>query len=111
MKNEYPRAMELISDIFINSNFPEKEMNREKEVIIDEINSYKDAPGELIFDDFEEMIFPDHPIGRNILGTPESLRNFSKKEIELLPEILDQTVNGLELILTHGIDEAMNKFN
>ena len=81
LKNEYPRAMELISDIFINSNFPEKEMNREKEVIIDEINSYKDAPGELIFDDFEEMIFPDHPIGRNILGTPESLRNFSKKEI------------------------------
>jgi len=82
LKNEYPRAMELISDIFINSNFPEKEMNREKEVIIDEINSYKDAPGELIFDDFEEMIFPDHPIGRNILGTPESLRNFSKKEIQ-----------------------------
>ncbi len=57
-------------------------MDREKEVIIDEINSYKDAPGELIFDDFEEMIFPDHPIGRNILGTPESLRNFSKKEIQ-----------------------------
>ncbi len=82
LKNEYPRAMELISDIFINSNFPEKEMNREKDVIIDEINSYKDAPGELIFDDFEEMIFPDHPIGRNILGTPESLRNFSKKEIQ-----------------------------
>ena len=81
LKNEYPRAMDLISDIFLNSSFPEKEMDREKEVIIDEINSYKDAPGELIFDDFEEMIFPDHPIGRNILGTQESLRNFSKKEI------------------------------
>ncbi len=82
LKNEYPRAMDLISDLLINSNFPEKEMVREKEVIIDEINSYKDSPGDLIFDDFEEMIFPDHPIGRNILGTPESLQSFTKKEIQ-----------------------------
>jgi predicted Zn-dependent peptidase len=82
LKNEYSRAMDLISDILINSNFPVKEMNREKEVIIDEINSYKDSPGDLIFDDFEELIFPDHSIGRNILGTPESLQNFTKKEIQ-----------------------------
>lgn len=82
LKNEYPRAMDLISDILINSSFPEKEMDREKEVIIDEINSYKDSPGDLIFDDFEEMIFPKHSIGRNILGTPESLQGFSKKDIQ-----------------------------
>lgn len=82
LKNEYPRAMDLISDILINSSFPEKEMDREKEVIIDEINSYKDSPGDLIFDDFEEMIFPKHSIGRNILGTPESLQRFSKKDIQ-----------------------------
>lgn len=81
LKNDYHRAMELLSDIFIHSTFPAKEMTREKKVIIDEINSYKDSPGELIFDDFEEQIFPKHPIGRNILGTAESLRNFQQKDI------------------------------
>ena len=81
LKNDYPRAIELLSDIFIHSTFPTKEMIREKEVIIDEINSYKDSPGELIFDEFEEQIFPHHHIGRNILGTPESVRNFKQKGI------------------------------
>ncbi len=81
LKNDYQRAIELLSDIFIHSTFPANEMTREKKVIIDEINSYKDSPGELIFDDFEEQIFPKHPIGRNILGTPESLRNFQQKDI------------------------------
>ena len=51
-----------------HSVFPEKEIEKEKEVVIDEINSYKDSPGELIFDDFEELIYPDYPIGRNILA-------------------------------------------
>ncbi len=81
LKGDHPRAMELISDILMHSTFPKKEIDREKEVIIDEINSYKDAPGELIFDDFEELIYPDHPIGRNILGTSESLRSFNKESL------------------------------
>ena len=81
LKIDYSRAIELISDILIRSTFPEKEMDREKEVIIDEINSYKDSPGDLIFDDFEELIFPDHPIGRNILGSPESVKAFTRKQV------------------------------
>ncbi len=81
LKTDYSRAIELISDVMIHSTFPEKEMDREKEVIIDEINSYKDSPGELIFDDFEELIFPDHPIGRNILGSPESVKAFTRQQI------------------------------
>ncbi len=81
LKNDYARAMDLLSDILFRSDFPEKEMIKEKEVIIDEINSYKDSPAELIFDEFEEQIFPDHPIGRNILGTEESLKRFGKKDI------------------------------
>jgi len=81
LKKDYNRAMELISDLLLHSIFPEREMIREKEVIIDEINSYKDTPGELIFDDFEEMIFPEHPIGRNILGTEKSVKRFTQHDI------------------------------
>ncbi len=78
----YERTIELIGDIVFNSVFPIAELQKEKEVIIDEINSYKDSPAELIFDDFEELIYADHPIGRNILGTPETLNRFGRPEIE-----------------------------
>ena len=78
---DFERAAELITDITFNSVFPKKEIEKEKEVIIDEINSYKDNPSELIFDEFEEVIFRDHPMGRNILGTPELLKSFTKNDI------------------------------
>ncbi|MGC1389443.1 MAG: pitrilysin family protein [Bacteroidales bacterium] len=81
LKEDYERAIELISDIAFNSVFPENEIEKEKDVVIEEINSYLDNPSELIFDDFEELIFTNQPIGRNILGTPESVKSFSKKKI------------------------------
>ena len=82
LKADYPRAVDLIFDIVLNSSFPLKELNREKEVILDEINSYKDSPSELIFDDFEELIFPGHPLGANILGSPERVRSFKQKDVK-----------------------------
>ncbi|MBI5538465.1 MAG: insulinase family protein [Bacteroidia bacterium] len=72
----YDRTMELMSDMVFNSSFPEKEIIREREVILDEINSYNDSPAELIFDDFEELVFNGHSLGRNILGTKKSLKKF-----------------------------------
>jgi predicted Zn-dependent peptidase len=81
LKEDYSRAIELISDITFNSIFPEKEIEKEKDVVIEEINSYLDNPSELIFDDFEELIFANQPIGRNILGSPESVKSFTKKNI------------------------------
>ena len=72
----YDRATELLSDILFQSTYPEKELEREKEVVMEEINSYKDSPSELIFDEFEELVFDGHPIARNILGTPEKLKAF-----------------------------------
>jgi len=78
----YPRTIELFSDILINSTFPDQELKKEKDVIIDEINSYNDSPSELIFDDFEELIFEGHPIGRNILGTPENVKAFTREDIQ-----------------------------
>ena len=83
LKGDYERALELISDIIFNSAFPEKELVKEKEIIIDEINSYKDNPSELIYDDFEELIFKESAIGRNILGNKKNLRKFTKKHIEV----------------------------
>jgi predicted Zn-dependent peptidase len=77
----YDRALELIADITFNSTFPEKEIEKEKDVIIDEINSYKDTPSEKIYDDFEEIIFNGHPIGSNILGTARQIRRFREQDI------------------------------
>ena len=81
MKEHYERAIEIISDIGFNSVYPPKEIEKEKEVVIEEINSYKDNPAELIFDDFEEQIFLNQPIGRNILGSFETVRSFKQENI------------------------------
>lgn len=82
LKSDLERAIELVSDITINSQFPADELKKEVEVVIDEINSYKDSPAELIFDDFEDFIFKNHPMGRNILGIPKEIRKFKHQHIE-----------------------------
>ena len=79
--NEYfERAMELVFDIVFHSTFPQKEIEKEVVIILDEIQSYKDSPSELIFDDFEEQIFANHPIAHNILGKPELLEKYSTND-------------------------------
>lgn len=93
----YQRSMELISDILINSTFPAKELEREKEVVIEEINSYKDSPSELIFDEFEEILFNDHPIARNILGTPELIKTFSRENIL---KFMDENYHTDQIVLS-----------
>ena len=80
LKEHFARAVELLTDIVFHSTFPAQEIEKEVEVIIDEIQSYEDSPAELIFDDFEELIFPEHALGRNILGKPELLRHFRSED-------------------------------
>ena len=75
------RSLDLIKDIVFNSVFPEKEIEREKSVIIEEIQSYQDSPFELIFDDFEEALFNGHPLGNNILGTKKTLSSMTRQDI------------------------------
>lgn len=77
----YDRTLELLSDIVFNSVFPEKELEREKEIVIDEITSYKDNPSDLIFDDFEKMLFKGNSLGPSILGTPYNVKRFSRGDI------------------------------
>ncbi len=76
------RAASLISDMVFCSVFPEKEIEREREVIIDEITSYLDTPSETIFDELEERIFANSPLGHNILGSIDSVRSFSRADAE-----------------------------
>ena len=82
LKRDLERAVDLVADIIFNSLFPQAELKKEMDVVIDEINSYKDSPAELIFDDFEDMVFQNHPMGRNILGVPKQIRKFSKRNIQ-----------------------------
>jgi len=77
----FNRAVGLLGDIVFHSTFPEAEIRKEVEVVIDEIRSYEDNPSELIFDDFEDMIFHDHPLGHNILGNPKLLKGYTQKDV------------------------------
>jgi len=81
LSQDYERAIELLSDIFFNATFPEKELEKEKDVILEEINYYKDSPSELIFDDFEDLVFAGHPLGRNILGTKKTVSSMKRAHI------------------------------
>ena len=75
------RTLELFNDIVFHSTFPADEMEKEKGVILDEITSYLDQPEEAINDDFEDLLFSGHALGRNILGTPETVTNLSRKDV------------------------------
>jgi len=82
VKTHLKRASDLLADIAINSVFPEKEIEKEKEIVLDELNSYLDTPSDRIFDEFEAQLFPKHPLGNNILGTTETVPSFSKASLK-----------------------------
>ncbi|MGN1264074.1 MAG: M16 family metallopeptidase, partial [Prevotella sp.] len=75
------RAVDLLTDIVLHSVYPQHEIEKEVDVICDEIESYNDSPAELIYDDFENLLFAGHPLGHNILGTPDRLRTYSGDDI------------------------------
>lgn len=94
------RCLELFSDILFHSTFPLDEIAREKDVVLEEINSYNDTPSELIYDQYEELAYEGHPLAHNILGskrnvkrfTPESIRNFMRSNYT--PSRMVITVSG-----------------
>ena len=75
------RALDLLFDIVYRSTYPQSEIDKEVEVVIDEIESYNDSPSELIYDDFEAQLFHGHPLGRNILGDEQRLRQYTHDDI------------------------------
>ena len=76
LKEHTARAVDLLADIVFHSVYPQHEIDKEVEVICDEIESYNDSPAELIYDEFENILFAGHPLGHNILGTTERVRSF-----------------------------------
>lgn len=76
------RCLELFADMLFHSTFPEHEIEKEKDVVLEEIKSYKDYPSDLIYDDFEEYIFGDHPLAHNILGTKKNVKSFTTQSIK-----------------------------
>lgn len=72
-----PRAVDVLTDIVFHSIYPQSEINKEVEVICDEIESYNDSPAELIYDDFDNLLFKGHELGHNILGTAQNVRSFT----------------------------------
>jgi len=81
MNVHFERAVELMGDIVFNSVFPEKEIEKEKEVVLDEILSYLDSPMDQIYDDFECQVFKGHPLGNPILGSEISVKGFNRMDI------------------------------
>ncbi len=80
LKDHLNRAVDLLCDIVFCSVYPEEEIRHEVDVICDEIESYNDSPAELIYDEFENMIFQNHPLGHNILGTRERVLSFTSED-------------------------------
>ena len=81
LRRDFRRAVELIADVIFRSTYPEKELKKEREVIADEINSYKDSPSERIYDDFEDLMFKGSELGHNILGSKVSIARFDTEAI------------------------------
>ena len=80
LKDHLNKAVDLLCDIVFNSVYPEDEISHEIDVICDEIESYNDTPAELIYDEFENLIFQNHPLGHNILGTREQVQSFTGED-------------------------------
>ncbi|MFN6944677.1 MAG: M16 family metallopeptidase [Cytophagaceae bacterium] len=78
----YEKAIELLKDITFDSVFPQKEIEKEKSVVLEEMSMYQDTPEDSILDDFEDMVFAGHSLGVNILGTQESIKQFNKEKLQ-----------------------------
>ena len=95
-----PRCLELFADILFHSTFPENEIEKEKDVVLEEINSSNDTPAELIYDQYEELAYEGHPLAHNILGSKRNVRHFTPQrlrrhlECNYTPDRMVVTVSG-----------------
>ena len=80
-KEHFPQAVDLLTDIVFHSTYPQHEIDKEVEVVCDEIESYNDSPAELIYDEFENILFEGHPLGHNILGQAAHIRTYKTEDL------------------------------
>ena len=77
LRGDFTKAVELLADVVFHSTFPDHELDKEREVILDEINTYRDSPMDAIYDEYEDLIFAGSELGHNILGTPKHVKHFT----------------------------------
>jgi predicted Zn-dependent peptidase len=106
LRQHLERTMDLFEDILFHSTFPQEELEKERSVILDEIASYLDQPEEAIQDDFEELLFSGHPLGKNILGTRESVLALSREDVH---DFISANYNTTEMIFAVFGDHDLNK--
>jgi predicted Zn-dependent peptidase len=97
LNRHFESALELLTDITFDSVFPEKQIERERKVILEEMAMYLDNPEDAIQDDFDEVVFPDHPLGNNILGTMESIRSFRKEDFK---KFIAENINTSKIVFS-----------
>jgi predicted Zn-dependent peptidase len=93
----FERALELLCDITFNSIFPETQLERERGVILEEMSMYYDSLEDAIQDDFDEVVFPNHQLGANILGTQQSVKNFSRTDLQ---EFIKQNLDTERIVVS-----------
>lgn len=105
LRSEFSKGVDLLSDMAFNSRFDSRDLDKEREVIIDEINSYKDSPAELIFDEFEELLFAGSPLGRDILGSKKNLKRATREQlVDYVRDLYrpDSVAFSASVQMTHG---------
>ena len=95
LKEHTARAIDLLTDIVFYSTYPQAEIDKEVEVICDEIESYNDSPAELIYDEFENLLFANHALGHNILGTAERVRSFKTADAQRFTQLYYRPENSI----------------
>ncbi|MFO7613869.1 MAG: pitrilysin family protein [Bacteroidales bacterium] len=108
LDEHFLRALELISDILIHSTFPDKELKKEKDVILEEINSYKDTPSEEIYDVLEENVYKGHALARNILGNPDDLKKLTRRNIQ---DFIERNYTGDNMVVCTSGDFDFSKIS
>ncbi|QNF32364.1 insulinase family protein [Adhaeribacter swui] len=95
LESHFEKAFDLLTDITFNSVFPKKEIEKERGVILEEMAMYLDTPEDAIIDEFDNVVFGNHPLGNNILGTKESVSSFTKPSFQ---EFIDQNLSTSALV-------------
>ena len=95
LRQHFDKAVQLLTDIVFHSTYPQQEIDKEMEVVCDEIESYRDSPAELIYDEFENRIFHGHPMGHNVLGDKETVRGFKSEDCKRFTQRLYRPDNAV----------------
>lgn len=109
LREHLARAIDLLLDITFHSTFPQTEMDKEVEVVCDEIESYNDSPSELIYDDFESLLFPEHPLGRSILGNANRLHEFRTADLQAFTSRLYRPQNAVMFVMGNVRPEEVRR--